>query len=465
MVGRSLRDAWRTRNTPRAPKRHRDVGCAEDTPEHPALKLFLVLVIAAAIMLLLRIMRPSKVQSEIVAAPLKYPPPGCHELKRIDRPKWPLPLDDPTFREICKATPIAMPHRGRCYRLKQRGVKCLPSFLVIGFTKSGTSVFFQYASQHNLVRSARIKEPAYLGSDIEFGNGTDAYLGSADPDGAAHAAAAGRPPNAKSLRWYMNLFPACPNCERGEATPGYAWRDFSHIAAAQARLLLGGGTKLLMLVREPIERAVSHYLYFKGKRRAFQRSNLSHALHGALDEFERCIMQLAGWRHQCTYRAGRRAAEVAHAAIGLRDERRFRPELWRFKGYDAGYELVQAGLYSEHLKTWRAQFAASAILVIDMALLISTPMRAMRRFERHLDLPKLEGYETSLEHALVAPRLGGGPKPGAIAKRKLEGVDAVLKLRLEEFFTPFNRMLKKAAGVGWEYAPHSSSRVPISAER
>ena len=404
-------------------------------------RILATLVAAAAAGMLLRQLYPREAQSQNDTRTLQeFPPPGCYELKLADRPKWPLPFDDPTFRELCKATPIATPHRGRCYRLKQRGVKCLPSFLVVGFTKSGTSVFFQYASQHTLVRSARIKEPAYLGSDIELRNDTDV---------------AKLPP--KSLRWYMNLFPACPTCERGEATPGYAWRDFSHYAAAQARLLLGGNAKLLMLVREPIERAVSHFIYFKGKRHAFQKSNLSHTLHSALDEFERCIAQLSGWRHQCTYRAGRRAAEVANSAIGFRDEPRARPELWRFMKHDASYELVQAGLYSEHLTTWRAQFPAEAILVIDMALLLSKPLRAMRRFERHLGLPKLDGYETSLEHALVAPRIGGGPLPGAVAKRKLEGVNAALRLRLQAFFTPFNRKLKKAVGVGpWTYAPRDS---------
>jgi hypothetical protein len=359
-------------------------------------------------------------------------PPGCHELNRYDRPRWPLPLADPTFRELCAARSV-VGARGRCFRLKQRGVKCLPSFLVIGFTKSGTSVFFQYASQHTLVRTARIKEPAYFGSDMEFSNGTE--------DARELAPA-------KTLRWYMNLFPACPACERGEATPSYAWRDFAAVAAAQARLLLGSEAKLLMLVREPIERAASHYLYFRDKRRAFRNANLSYALASALDEFERCIAQLRGWRHQCTYRAGRRQVEIATAAI-----QRTRPELWRLKN-KASYELLQAGLYSEHLRTWRAQFGAKNVLVIDMALLLTKPLRAMRRFERHLALPKMSGYETSLEHALSSPRLEhGGPVPGAGASAALtQHVDRWLRIRLEAFFAPFNRKLKKASGVGWTYA-------------
>ena len=106
------------------------------------------------------------------------------------------------------------------------------------------------------------------------------------------------------------------------------------------------------------------------------------------------------------------------------------------------------------LRTWRAQFGAKNMLVIDMALLLSKPLRAMRRFERHLGLPQMGGYETSLEHALSSPRLEhGGPVPGAGASAALtQHVDRQLRLRLETFFAPFNRKLKKASGVGWTYS-------------
>lgn len=377
-------------------------------------------------------------------------PPGCKELQRVDRPPWKLPFTDQAFREICNSATRESDARGSCYRFRKnrRVVKCLPSFLVIGFTKAGTSVFFQYASQHHLVRSPRLKEPAFLGSDVEAAaHSLENASALPMPSGAsvADGATGVIQPLAKTLRWYMNLFPACATCERGEATPGYAWRDYAAVAAAQARLLLGGETKLIMLVREPIARAASHYVYFREKRRAFRVANLSHVLHGALDEFERCAAQLGGWRHQCTYRTGRRSAEITYAAI-----RRSRPELWRLKN-KANYELLQAGLYSEHLLTWRANFAASSILVIDSALLLTKPLRAMRRFERHLGLPQFGGYEVSQEHALASP-LYGGPKPGVAAGHALaRDVDGTLRARLETFFMPFNRKLKRFTGVGWTY--------------
>ena len=419
----------------------------------PIAVVAIALVAVALTWLLIRSLRKKDATTKPPTSDWRLPP-GCEELRRSrerDGLRWRLPLDDVAFRELCTAT--VMPNaRGRCYRLKRNRevVKCLPSFLVVGFTKAGTSVFFNYASQHHLVRAARLKEPAYLGSDVEAAEqnasaadaGTSSYAGVSAPVGKLH----GGRPLAKTLRWYMGLFPACATCERGEATPGYAWRDYSAIAAAQARLLLGGNAKLIMLVREPIERAASHYVYFREKRKAFRVANLSQVLTSALEEFDRCASQLGGWQHQCTYRSGRRQAEVAYAAI-----RRSRPELWRLKA-QANYELLQPGLYSEHLTTWRAQFPAASIMVVDSAVLLATPMKVLRRFERHLGLPHFGGYEVTKENALASPRYGG-PKPGVAAGHALRHqVEDGLRAQLETFFTPFNRKLRKATGIGWTYS-------------
>ena len=269
-----------------------------------------------------------------------------------------LPLADPLFSEICASRRLRSA-RGSCFQVQlQSGwrlILCLPSFLVVGFTKAGTSVFFQYLSQHRLVRTSPIKEPAYLGSDIEAGEAGDTD--------AVNTSGVDTPEPHKTLRWYMGLFRPCVRCERGEATPGYAWRDFSPLASLQAYRLLGPSAWIIMLVREPLQRAASHYLYFQKTRGRFRHSSsLSQALLLGLGEFERCVAQLGGWRHQCSYRKGRRAAELATATIA-----RAHPEMWRLRPGKLSYELIQAGLYSEHIATWRSRFGARQLLVLDAA--------------------------------------------------------------------------------------------------
>ena len=442
------------RASPRARAVARRVGVsarlrASHFAREPTMKLVVVATLVTVLFgIILFQMWPQRYEKPKAAGhPLAAP--GCAELrgrasmKHAQQLKQ--PLSDPMFAELCSARRLGRA-RGSCYRL-HGNISCLPSFLVVGFTKAGTSAFFQYASQHRLVRVAPLKEPAYLGADVEaappplaavFGNDADSNTTLWPSHGR------------KTLQWYIHLFGACPHCERGEATPSYAWRDYSADAAIQAKLLLGAHVRLVMLVREPVRRAVSHYLYFQELRQRFRRTaNLSHALRSALREFERCKALLGGWHHSCTYRSGRQDAEVAAAAIS-----RTKPELWRLRAGKA-YELLQAGLYSEHIKTWRAHFPAEAILVIDSALLLESPRHAMRRFERHLQLPHHRNYSLSHQHALTG---NGGPLPGVVAEKALsELVDAPLRAQLQAFFAPFNRKLRQQTGIGWNYARDRST--------
>ena len=202
-------------------------------------------------------------------------PPGCTAAlqQRYNKTVSADILSDPLFTRLCTA-PTVRDARGGCFEVDGSRV-CLPTFLVIGFTKAGTTAFFQYAAQHPLVHASRVKEPGFLGASAEA---ADRNAARAERAAKAAAKAAGAPvavrkPLAaagagrhKSLQWYTRLFGRCARCERGEATPSYAWRDYAPAAAVQARLLLGASASLVMLVREPLARAASHYRYFRQKR-------------------------------------------------------------------------------------------------------------------------------------------------------------------------------------------------------
>ena len=427
-------------------------------------------------------------------------PPGCEQLSlqialsgNGSLPAAGGMLSDATFRQLCTASPVS-DARGSCF-VVGGATLCLPTFLVVGFTKAGTTAFFRYLSQHPQVHVSSVKEPGYLGFEAEevdrAAQKSEAALArsrraarrarrqaagedvtaEAEADAAAAAAAASpvasrRRPR-KSLRWYTELFGTCSACERGEATPSYAWRDVSDAAAAQARLLLGSAVSLVMLVREPIARAASHYAYFRAKRYA-NTANLSHALGRALDELQLCAEQLGGWQHECTYRDGRRAAErrAAHVA-----ERRAR--MWRHRRGDRAYELLQAGLYVEHMETWRRRLPDARQLVLSSAALWEQPLATLRKFERFTALPTAS-YALSDRPALVRRRggvEGGGGGEGGVGEgggggggggggrggsgRGARRAGAALLLepelrgRLEEFFAPFNRRLAERTGVAF----------------
>ena len=116
--------------------------------------------------------------------------PGCASLRVFNGSRGVrdvrLLLRDPLFASLCGARAVDGA-RGACFRLAEGRVVCLPTALLIGFTKAGTTAFFRYAAQHPLVRVSRVKEPNYFGSDA--GLVTHVLDDGAEADAPADAAA------------------------------------------------------------------------------------------------------------------------------------------------------------------------------------------------------------------------------------------------------------------------------------
>uniref|UniRef100_A0A7S4F0F2 Sulfotransferase domain-containing protein n=1 Tax=Chrysotila carterae TaxID=13221 RepID=A0A7S4F0F2_CHRCT len=328
---------------------------------------------------------------------------------------------DDLFAELCAAV-AARPAVHSCFALRD-AVRCMPTFLVIGVTKAGTTAFFRYIKQHPSIAVSTVKEPAYFGAKYE------------EEEAAASArsahAAANRDRNVPSrLGTYLSAFPTCDRCERGEATPSYAWRDFAAAAAAAAYQLLGPAIRLVMLVREPISRAKSHFEYFRTKR--FRSSaNFSEALALSLTEFESCAQSLGGWDYQCTYRPGR--ARVAAAAASVEGRHAVRPRRSAME-----YELIQPALYVEHMRTWSVHFDPRSLLVLDAAALINDPDTVLASFESHMGIPRFR-YTRINKHALP---------PSA---RETQGTSGTLVLRLN-IPLPLTRYLTLATSIACEAA-------------
>ena len=119
--------------------------------------------------------------------------------------------------------------------------RALPDFLLIGAQKAGTTSLYAYLAAHPDVRPAGRKEVHYF--DLGFTAGAELGEG-----------------------WYRSMFPlrarlaldrrrASGPVLAGEASPYYLF----HPAAAQRAVALVPQARLLVLVRDPVERAWSHY--------------------------------------------------------------------------------------------------------------------------------------------------------------------------------------------------------------
>jgi hypothetical protein len=123
----------------------------------------------------------------------------------------------------------------------------LPTFLVIGAMKAGTSSLFNYLAAHPQVFMPAQKEVHYFTRD--------------DWD------------TASAFEWYSAMFAgeaSRRSLARGEASPGYSRYPQAPEVSARIRKVIPD-VRLVYVIRDPVERIVSHHRHnvaFAGERRA-----------------------------------------------------------------------------------------------------------------------------------------------------------------------------------------------------
>lgn len=120
--------------------------------------------------------------------------------------------------------------------MKSESFTNAPTFLIIGAQKAGTTALFSLLAQHPKILAPKEKEINFFQDDKNFSRG---YV------------------------WYHEQFPPEDEFSSGqvtfEATPGYLYR----IPAAQRIYEYNQSIKLIMLVRDPVERAYSSWNMYK----------------------------------------------------------------------------------------------------------------------------------------------------------------------------------------------------------
>ncbi|WP_287276577.1 MULTISPECIES: sulfotransferase domain-containing protein [unclassified Okeania] len=117
----------------------------------------------------------------------------------------------------------------------------LPSFIIIGAQKRGTTSLYNYMIEHPQILPASKKE-------LHFFNWVSKPGNRKKPEG---------------VDWYLSQFPTIPdgkNLITGEATPDYLVDPHT----PQRMFNLVPDVKLIVLLRNPIDRAVSHYHHNRG---------------------------------------------------------------------------------------------------------------------------------------------------------------------------------------------------------
>ena len=210
-------------------------------------------------------------------------------------------------------------------------LRVLPDALVIGAMRAGTSSMYRYLGRHPQVLPAARKEIEYLGFRHDRGE-----------------------------RWYRGHFPTRLRATRHRARHGqFLTFDASPSsmphprAAARARALLPDA-RLVAILRDPVERAWSHY-------RHLRRLGIEH------DPFEVAL---------------RREEELLPGGVETLDTAD--GDTWsRLVGRNA---YIGLGRYADQLARWRAAYPSDRLLVVFAEDLFADPAAVYARVVGFLGL-------------------------------------------------------------------------------
>ena len=250
----------------------------------------------------------------------------------------------------------------RLRRLLTSPLRKLPDYAIIGAQKCGTTFLHRVLGWHPNVEPASAKEIHYF--DLNFGRG---------------------------INWYKSHFPLSPVKERrfitGEASPYYLFHP--HAAARMAQT--APKVRLILLLRDPVDRAYSHYQH--RVRKGIETLSFEEALEA--------------------------------------EEQRLRGELEKmmvdelYNSYNhQHFSYVSRGVYIDQIKDWSHHFGDDHMLVVQSKDLFDYPSRTLQRILTFLDLPRWT------------------PKVFRVrTEDRYEPMSPATRERLAEYFEPHNRRL------------------------
>lgn len=274
-------------------------------------------------------------------------------------------------------TPKDVDRLRRRYRRATWRSRTLPDFIIIGAQKSGTKSLFHYLSQHPQLLPSCHKEVHF------FDGGVKAKVDTFN----------------KGQAWYRSHFPfkRWPGLRRMafEATPLYI---FNPLAPRRIHGLVPR-VKLIAVLRNPVERAISHYFH--------------------------------------EVRKGRETLPVMDALQA--EEERLKPVL-DAQAYKSGvfihYSYKTRGRYHEQLNRYLDYFPVRRLLVINSENLFKHPKDTLRHVFEFV------GVDTEFPGIDLQPRNVGGNRTG---------VEPRVYEYLEDYFQPHNEALYGLLGrnYGW----------------
>lgn len=247
----------------------------------------------------------------------------------------------------------------------------MPDFMIVGAQKAGTTSLYAYLTQHPQILSAKEKEVHFF--DLNYDRG---------------------------IEWYASQFPIARQhgSITGEATPYYLF----HPCVPKRIYNLFPKIKLIVLLRDPVSRAISHY--YHEVRLGYEMLSLSDAI---AQESARLHGETEKLLSDSTYHS------INHQH----------------------YSYLARGVYIEQLKYWMTLFPKEQFLILKAEDLYTKPKDIVSQVLEFLGLPDyaLSNYE----------KYNSG-------KEKTDNNLAIVD-QLYEYFHSYNQSLEKFLGIDFDW--------------
>ena len=281
-----------------------------------------------------------------------------------------------------------VPHMGaieKLYRGITSSLRALPDFLIIGTQRGGTTALYHYLKSHPSIVPAAISDTHFF--DKKY---------------------------SKGLRWYQAHFPTMwekafaqqvrkSPLVTGEASSSYLF--YPHAPHRVAEVL--PHTKLIVLLRNPVDRAYSQY---------YHAAELGHETLS----FEEAIRD-----------EEERTAQEREKI--LKDEQ-YESHTYTHRSY------LTRGIYVDQLQAWMCVFPGEQLLILKSEEFYADPIAVFKQVLAFLNLPETK------------PQLNKKDYKQYSHNTYFSKMDQAMRTRLIEYFKPHNARLYEYLGVdfGWD---------------
>jgi hypothetical protein len=309
--------------------------------------------------------------------------------------------DFPLVRHILKKGEQVNQTRRSIDLASQAGTRPLPSFMILGVQKCGTTSMYENICQHPLVSKGKRRETHYF--DWRWNKDV------AEDNVEAH--------RKEYAKYYHEDLLKYPSILTGESTPSY----LLHADIVIPRLLsvVPHIRKFLVMLRDPTARAYSQFqMSIDQKGSEEQLANRGHSLY-AKESFHVAIKREIDELNSRGVHPGMTWLEFRNAAIiGLP------------LGH-GGHSLVLRGLYALQLLPWLEEFGKEGIKIMSIGELKGNHIHdTMKGVFEFINLPPIKIEDTTAKNV----RTASAP------------IDDVSQTLLREYFAPYNERLFQLLG-------------------